>query len=74
MLDEIDASLDGGLKVLIHCNHGQSRAPTLALLWMHGALQDWQINDFDKAVEGFKAIYPDYAPARGMLEYARAHW
>lgn len=59
-------------KVLVHCNLGHSRSPTIAMLFMgrSGALPD----DHDDAVVQFKTIYPDYAPAKGMADYARTHW
>lgn len=73
-LEMIDASLAGGLKVLIHCNQGQSRAPTLALLWIHRNSPLYSVETFDEAVEDFRKVYPTYAPAKGMAEYARTHW
>lgn len=71
-LDAIRENRGSKLDVLIHCNQGHSRAPTIAFLYMHrqGALPD----DFELALEHFGRIYTDFAPAKGMLEYARAHW
>lgn len=68
----INAGLSSLDKVLIHCNQGQSRAPTLALLW----LKDWlKIGaSYDDAAIWFKAIYPTFEPSKGMEGYARAHW
>lgn len=61
-------------KVLIHCNKGQSRAPTIALLYL--ALQTDLFDDCDYlgAVERFRALYPPYAPAAGMAGYSRGVW
>ena len=78
-LEMIDASLSGGLKVLIHCNQGQSRAPTLALLWLRwgaASVVSYYLRkmSYDDAAEAFRGIYPSFAPAGGMEGYARAHW
>jgi hypothetical protein len=72
VIDDINDSMALGRKVLIHCNQGQSRAPTLALLWLHrrGILG----GSYDEAAFIFKKVYPDFAPAAGMDGYARAHW
>lgn len=61
-------------KVLVHCNQGLSRSPTLALLWMRKHTNTFADMSHAEAVEKFRAIYPDYAPAAGMDGYAEAHW
>lgn len=61
-------------KVLVHCNQGISRSPTLALLYMARHTDRFAGMDFDRSVEQFRAIYPSYAPARGMASYAKSHW
>lgn len=76
MIDEaINYCLNGiekGKKVLVHCNQGESRAPTIALMILKklGAVS----NDFDEAVEYFKRVYAPYNPNDGILEYARNRW
>lgn len=70
----IDEALADDKKVLVHCNQGQSRAPTLGLLWLRKSSPDYADLDFDEGVAKFRETYPDYAPAGGMLGYARAHW
>ena len=57
-------------RVLVHCNQGRSRSPTIAMLHLAKALPV----DFERAEEAFAAIYPDYAPANGMREFARGRW
>lgn len=73
-LIDIYTHLDLGKKVLVHCNQGQSRAPTIALLYLRKFTHDFDGLDYAAAVEKFKTIYPPYAPARGMAEYGRQHW
>lgn len=64
----------GDHKVLVHCNQGLSRSPTLALLYLAQRTERFKGLDYQRSVEQFRTIYPSYAPARGMAEYARAHW
>lgn len=59
-----------GKKVLVFCNQGMSRSPTIALL----AIADIFSCPFETAIEKFKIICPEYAPNEGMLEYARQNW
>jgi hypothetical protein len=73
-LREIDHQLADGKKVLIHCNQGRSRAPTIALLYLHQNEADYMASDHVHAAALFAAQYPAYAPAKGMAEYARQHW
>jgi predicted protein tyrosine phosphatase len=64
--------LKKGKHVLIHCNQGESRAPSLALLSLNqlGVLSC----DFDEAIKVFVKFYPDYMPKLGILTYVRKRW
>ena len=59
-------------RVLIHCNQGESRAPSLALLVLRriGFYKD----AFDDAVNSFENKYPLYNPKHGILLYVKNHW
>ena len=76
MIDEaIKYCLDGlskQRKTFIHCNQGESRAPTIALM----VLKKLNVAppDFDDAVDFLKSIYEPYNPNDGILEYARNRW
>lgn len=61
-----------GDKVLIACNQGHSRGPTIAMLYMHsiGELP----HSFIQAERIFKTLYPKYDPNLGMRKFARLHW
>jgi hypothetical protein len=63
----VSDSLGLGHKVLIACNSGVSRAPSLAMIWMalNGKLP------FDGTVRKFKQLYPDYSPAPGIKIYSK---
>jgi predicted protein tyrosine phosphatase len=49
-----------GEPVLIHCDQGENRAPSLALLYLKQRLNQ-------KDVEAFKKKYPKFEPRGGML-------
>ena len=76
----IDATLDAirdniqTTKILLHCNQGQSRSPGIALLYLLKSTDILPQNDIAAAIAAFRAIYPPYAPARGMAEYIRLNW
>lgn len=59
-----------GDAILLHCNMGISRSPSMAFLWLyeHGFLDD----EFRYAVPQFKKIYKDWAPANGIWQYLKA--
>ncbi|MDX6269887.1 MAG: hypothetical protein QOD28_1110 [Acidobacteriota bacterium] len=60
-------------RVLIHCNQGMSRAPSIALL--HLARIGQIANEtFENAATSFKLKYPHYSPARGISLYMTRNW
>lgn len=59
-----------GDKVLVHCNQGGSRAPTIAMLFMAPQLSA----AFEEAEAAFRNLYPAYQPAGGMRGFAEMHW
>lgn len=69
----IDAQLtllQGSDQLLVACNQGSSRAPTLAMLYLAPSLSP----NFETAVKVFTDLYPDYRPGNGVREFARIHW
>lgn len=60
-------------KVLIHCDQGQSRSPTLGLLFLSKRLRIIPIDSFQNAKKDFLKIYPYYQPS-GIAEYVEANW
>jgi predicted protein tyrosine phosphatase len=71
-IDFIDENLAKGQKVLVHCNQGGSRAPTIAMLWM---VFDRRLPvEFEEAEKKFLELYPGYEPAAGMRGFARENW
>ena len=70
-LEEIERGLKNG-EVLIHCNKGESRAPSIALMYMarHGNLPAEYADALDKFIE----LYDDYTPGQGMADFMAKHW
>ncbi len=60
-------------KVLIHCNHGLSRSPSLALLYLakKGIINN---ENYNRAVEAFVKLFPNYNPNNGIASYLRTEW
>lgn len=69
-LRHIRTSLANGEYILVHCNQGQSRAPTIAMLHLAPTLPE----SFDEAETAFRRLCPEYAPAKGMRSFASANW
>lgn len=60
-------------RVVIHCNQGMSRAPSLALLYMAKRLQLLPDTDFNAARRVFEHTFP-YAPGKGIETYLTTEW
>lgn len=68
-LEFITERMAEGDPVLVHCNAGLSRSPSLTMLWMfeHGFLDD----GYKYAVSQFKNLYPNWAPGNGIWNYLK---
>jgi len=60
-------------KVLINCDQGQSRSPTVALLYLAKRLHLIPDGSFAEARAAFQGVYPGYAPS-GIAQYVAANW
>jgi len=60
-------------EVLIHCDQGRSRSPTLGLLYLAKRLKSIPNDSFEKARNEFVKIYPDYSPG-GIGDYVDQNW
>lgn len=67
--DFIDRQTD---PVLVHCDKGQSRSPTLTLAYLARRASEIPAGWFP-AVEAFQALYPNYAP-NGIYFWLSANW
>lgn len=63
-----------GKKIFIHCNKGESRAPSLALLFLAKNIGVISNESYEKAKEEFIKIYPNYMPGMGIQIYLRENW
>jgi hypothetical protein len=76
----IDAALDDihlnlmAKRVLVHCNRGLSRSPSIALLYLTKFSDVFGEQSYDCALRHFQGLYPLYAPAKGMADYVRLNW
>lgn len=66
--------LDSGMRVLVHCNQGESRAPSLALLYLHVMDPEYQELTPAVAMLKFMEIYPKFNPKPGIWGYVQNHW
>lgn len=60
-------------KVFIHCDQGQSRAPTLGLLYLSKRAKLISDQSFDLAKNDFIKMYPSYSPG-GIGDFVRSKW
>lgn len=62
-----------GYKILIHCNQGESRGPTMGLLYI-ARLGAFHYAGFDESVQKLKAMYPIYMPRRNIYMTVQCLW
>lgn len=63
-----------GKKLVIHCNQGESRAPSLALLFLARALTVIDDSSYSSARDEFQKLYPRYQPGKGIQTYFTQNW
>ena len=61
-------------KVLIHCNEGLSRSPSLALIYLAKRAGVINKKSYGLAVKDFIKLFPSYRPGRGIALYLQLHW
>ena len=66
--------LDVGKNLLIHCNQGESRAPSLALLLLAKRFGQIQNDSYDGARADFEELFAGYRPGRGIQKYLSDQW
>jgi predicted protein tyrosine phosphatase len=70
-VDEATKSED---RVLIHCNLGESRAPSLGLLYLAARVGSVARGGLEAAEAEFRLLYPRYNPKDGMRGFLLRHW
>jgi len=63
-----------GKTILIHCNQGESRAPSLGLLFLAKHRSEISDESYEKARAEFQKLYPFYQPGQGIRIYLARHW
>jgi predicted protein tyrosine phosphatase len=71
-LSFIDDALSSGKKCLVHCNLGESRSPSIGLLYL--ASKCVLPNTFADAESEFRALYPVYNPKAGIRGFIIGYW
>jgi hypothetical protein len=70
----IHEKLAEGLKVLVHCNQGESRSPGIGFLYLLRETAVLPQTSLDDALAKFRQIYPAFSPSRGISGFIAAHW
>lgn len=73
-LDFVDRALESGQRVLIHCNQGESRAPSIALLYMAARRRTLPTESLESAESCFRTLYPGYSPSKGIRGHLQEYW
>jgi hypothetical protein len=71
-VDFIKRHIDNKI-VLVHCNQGHSRSPSIGLLYLARKSIINQSSYKDAAFD-FTRIYPDYQPGKGIESYLLRNW
>jgi len=66
--------LEAGRNILIHCNQGESRAPSLALLLLAKVMGEISNDSYATARVEFETRFPGYNPGQGIQKYLAEHW
>lgn len=69
----LDEYRNKGYKILIHCNQGESRGPSIGLLYV-SYIGKYNYADFDLSVEQFRKIYPLYNPKQNIYMTIKSLW
>ena len=73
-LNFIDEAIQKSMKILIHCNQGESRAPSIALLYLATRVGSLPIESLQIAEAEFRKIYPEYDPKPGIYGFLELNW
>ena len=73
-LQFIDEMRRQGADVLVHCEQGRSRSPSLLLLYLASRLNALPTASLLAAEAQFTRLYPDYVPGYGIWAHLRHYW
>ena len=63
-----------GRSLAIHCNQGESRAPSLAVVFLAKHLHVLPDDSFAAAAGAFRICYPEYRPGVGIQRFLADNW
>lgn len=70
----ISEKLAKNLKVLVHCNRGMSRSPSIGLLYLVRYTDKLPKDSLVEAEIAFRELYPLYSPADGVRGFMQKKW
>ncbi|MCH8304250.1 MAG: dual specificity protein phosphatase family protein [Candidatus Marinimicrobia bacterium] len=73
-MEFVNMKWDDGKNILIHCNQGESRAPSLALLFLAKSLRAISNASYAEARQDFTTFYPAYYPGKGIQIFLEQNW
>lgn len=68
----IKKQMDAGNKILVHCNQGASRSPSIVLMFLRAVGE--MPSPFVRSEHIFRTLYPPYDPGVGMRAHSRIRW
>ncbi len=69
-----DFLYNGESKVLVHCNKGESRGPSIVLVFLAFRARVLPEKSFFDARREFEKIYPAYMPGKGIRDFLIQEW
>ena len=73
-LSFIHEGLGAGQRVLVHCNKGESRSPSICLIYLAVYTDRLPVSSFLEAEAEFRKLYPTYNPKAGIRGFMIANW
>ena len=73
-IEFIYEKLAEGLKVLVHCNQGESRSPGIGFLYLVRHSDTLPKTCLDDALTKFRQIYSAFYPSGGISGFIATHW
>jgi predicted protein tyrosine phosphatase len=70
----LDEAMRSGEPVLVHCNQGESRSPSLGLLYLAARTGVLATASLPAAEADFRKLYPRYNPKAGIRGFLARHW
>lgn len=70
----INEQVQAGQKVLVHCNQGMSRSPSIALLYLVRFTGQLPKTTYLEAETAFRTLYPSFNPAAGVRGFMIQNW